>query len=88
MKLFGVDAFTKRTQDFISFTSRIDKKGRALISAPLRKTLGLEFGSRISVKIRGKSFISKIDDRGRFSIPCKVRNTSLFVEGVIRRRGF
>lgn len=85
MKLFGVSAFTQKAQDLISFTSKIDKKGRALISARIRKILRLSYGSIIFVKVNGSSFVSKIDERGRFSIPLKKRGCSSFVEGKIGR---
>ncbi len=85
MKLFGVGAFTQEAQDLVSFTSRIDKKGRALISVHIRKILRLCYGSPIFVEIRNASFISKTDERGRFSIPTKIRGDSLFVEGKIGR---
>lgn len=76
-------AFTQEAQDLVSFTSRIDKKGRALISARIRKILKLSYGSRIFIKVNNSDFISKIDERGRFSIPSKIRRDSLFVEGKI-----
>lgn len=85
MKLFGVSAFTQEAQDLISFTSRIDKKGRALISARIRKILRLCYGSRIFIEIKNASFISKTDERGRFSIPVGIRGDSLFIEGKVRR---
>ena len=85
MKLFGVGAFTQEAQDLISFTSRIDKKGRALISARIRKLLRLGYGSRIFVRVNGYSFISKIDERGRFSVPSKMRGRYSFVEGKVGR---
>jgi bifunctional DNA-binding transcriptional regulator/antitoxin component of YhaV-PrlF toxin-antitoxin module len=85
VKLFGVSAFTERAQDLVSFTSRIDKKGRVLISARIRKILRLSYGSRILVKVNSYSFISKVDERGRFSIPTNIRGDSLLVEGKIGR---
>jgi DNA-binding transcriptional regulator/RsmH inhibitor MraZ len=85
VKLFGVGAFTQEAQDLVSFTSRIDKKGRALISARIRKILRLCYDSRIFVKLNGYSFISKIDERGRFSIPLKIRGRSFFIEGKVGR---
>jgi len=85
VKLFGVSAFTQEAQDLVSFISRIDKKGRALISARIRKLLRLCYGSRIFVKVNGSSFVSKIDERGRFSIPIKIRENSSFVEGKVGR---
>jgi bifunctional DNA-binding transcriptional regulator/antitoxin component of YhaV-PrlF toxin-antitoxin module len=85
VKLFGVSAFTQEAQDLISFNSRVDRKGRALISARIRKILKLSYGSRIFIEIRNASFISKIDERGRFSIPAKIREGSLFVEGKVGR---
>lgn len=69
----------------ISFTSKIDKKGRVLISARIRKLLKLSYGSRIFVKVNSDSFVSKIDERGRFSVPAKIRGNSLSVEGKLGR---
>jgi len=85
VKLFGVNAFTQRRQDLISFTSRIDKKGRALISARIRKILLLKYGSRVFVKLNNSSFTSKVDERGRFSIPLKIRRKSSSIEGRVSR---
>lgn len=85
MKLFGVCAFTQEAQDLVSFTSRIDKKGRALISARIRKILRLCYGSRIFVKVNSYSFISKIDERGRFSIPAQIKRDSSSIEGKVGR---
>ena len=85
MKLFGVGAFTQEAQDLISFTSRIDKKGRVLISARIRKMLKLGYDSKIFVEIKNASFISKVDERGRFSIPTQIRGNSFFVEGKVGR---
>jgi len=85
VKLFGVSAFTQEAQDLVSFTSRIDKKGRALVSARIRKILRLCYGSRIFVKLNGYSFISKVDERGRFSIPVKIKGYSSSIEGKVGR---
>ena len=85
MKLFGVGAFTQEAQDLVSFTSRVDKKGRVLISAHIRKLLRLTYGSKIFIKIKNNNFISKIDDRGRFSVPVKLREDSSFLEGKVGR---
>ena len=85
MNLFGVGAFTSGRQDLVSFTSRIDKKGRALISVRIRKLLRLRYGSGIFVETENISFASKVDERGRFSIPIKIRKDSSFVEGKVRR---
>jgi len=85
VKLFGVGAFTQEAQDLVSFTSRVDKKGRVLISAHIRKLLRLTYGSKIFIKIKNNNFISKIDDRGRFSVPVKLREDSSFLEGKVGR---
>ncbi len=69
----------------VSFASAIDKKGRALISAELRKILGLKFGSGICVRANGKSFSTKIDERGRFSVPAQIRKNSEKVSGIIEK---
>ena len=79
-----MSVFTQEAQDLVSFTSKIDKKGRALISSRIRKILRLRYGSRIFVEIKNKTFISKVDERGRFSIPSKIRRDSLFAEGKVR----
>lgn len=39
----------------------------------MRKTLRLKYGSNIKVKIKNSVFKTKIDERGRFSVPAKVR---------------
>jgi bifunctional DNA-binding transcriptional regulator/antitoxin component of YhaV-PrlF toxin-antitoxin module len=81
-----VDDFTWNSrEDLLRFTSRIDKKGRALISASIRKILKLGYGSRIIIKLNGSVFTSQIDERGRFSIPAGIRGDSTFVEGDIGR---
>jgi hypothetical protein len=54
-----------------------------LISASLRKRLLLRYGSVIQVEIDGKSFSTKVDERGRFGVPKGVRGDSSEVEGVI-----
>lgn len=69
----------------VSFASAIDKKGRALISAELRKILGLKFGSGICVRANGKSFSTNIDERGRFSFPAQIRKNSEKVSGKIEK---
>jgi bifunctional DNA-binding transcriptional regulator/antitoxin component of YhaV-PrlF toxin-antitoxin module len=85
VKLFGVGAFTLASQDSVSFTSRIDRKGRALISARIRKILRLGYGSSILVKLNGSGFVSKIDERGRFSVPFLLRGKASFIEGYVGR---
>ena len=37
----------------------------------------------IKVKVAGKTFTSKIDERGRFGVPIGIRGDSVEVEGVI-----
>ena len=69
----------------VSFASAIDKKGRALISAELRKILGLKFGSQICVRVNKKVFSTKIDERGRFSVPAQTRKNSEKVSGIIEK---
>lgn len=69
----------------VSFASAIDKKGRAIISAELRKILGLKFGSEICVRANGKRFSTKVDERGRFSFPARIRKNSEKVSGVIEK---
>jgi len=69
----------------VRFTSRIDRKGRVLISADIRKILKLGYGSEIFVETKSASFYSRIDERGRFSFPSKIRKNYSFVEGKIRR---
>ena len=77
------NGFTTRKEVSIRFVSCIDRKGRALISASLRKKLLLRYGSVILVDINGNSFSTKIDERGRFGVPKDVRGDSSEVEGVI-----
>ena len=60
--------------DSASFISKVDKKGRVLVSAELRKKLGLRFGTQIVVSVDGKKFFTKVDERGRFSVPARIRN--------------
>jgi bifunctional DNA-binding transcriptional regulator/antitoxin component of YhaV-PrlF toxin-antitoxin module len=79
-----VNVFTLKTRkDLLRFTSRVDKKGRVLVSAQARKILNLRYGSGIFVKINGSAFTSKIDERGRFSVPISVRGTASFVYGEV-----
>jgi bifunctional DNA-binding transcriptional regulator/antitoxin component of YhaV-PrlF toxin-antitoxin module len=78
-----VNDFTLRKNNSASFISRIDKKGRALISSTIRKKLLLRYGSVVRITIAGKMFISKIDERGRFGVPKDVRGDALQVQGEV-----
>lgn len=64
----------ERRLDSASFTSKVDKKGRVLVSAELRKKLGLRFGTRVCAEVDGKRFLTRVDERGRFSVPAGIRN--------------
>ena len=79
-------AFTGRL-DAARFTSPIDRKGRALISAEIRKQLGLRFGSGISVNAGRASFFTRVDERGRFGVPAKVRIGCGVLSGLVSRNG-
>ena len=74
-------AFT-RLADSCSFTSRIDSKGRALLSASIRDVLCLRFGSKIAVSAKD-AFSTKIDERGRFVVPVDVRRGSSIISGTV-----
>ncbi len=69
----------------VSFASAIDKKGRAIISAELRKILGLRFGSVICVSIGKNNFSTAVDERGRFSVPARIRKNSQIISGIIEK---
>ncbi len=69
----------------VSFASGIDKKGRALISAELRKIIGLKFGSIVCISIGKNNFSTTVDERGRFSVPAQIRKNSLKVSGIIEK---
>ena len=69
----------------VSFTSIIDKKGRALISAELRKIIGLKFSSVVCVSVGKNKFFTKVDERGRFSVPAQTRKNSEKVSGIIEK---
>lgn len=56
-----------------SFSSKIDRKGRAIITAELRKLLGLRFSSEVLITVSNRNFAVRLDERGRFSIPAELR---------------
>ncbi|MBI4015416.1 MAG: hypothetical protein HY362_01720 [Candidatus Aenigmarchaeota archaeon] len=68
-----------------SFSSKIDRKGRAIITAEIRKLLSLRFSSEVLITIERNSFPVRLDERGRFSIPSEIRkNFNGEIEGKIR----
>jgi bifunctional DNA-binding transcriptional regulator/antitoxin component of YhaV-PrlF toxin-antitoxin module len=80
-----VRAFT-RLADSASFASKVDKKGRVLLSAGIRKRLCLRFGSKVIVYI-GAAFSTSIDERGRFVVPSSFRQDKKSISGIIRVLG-
>ena len=74
-------AFT-RLADSCSFTSRIDSKGRALLSADVRNKLCLKFGSKVAISAKDR-FSTKIDERGRFVVPVRLRCGSSVISGKV-----
>jgi len=66
-----------------SFTSKIDSKGRALLNSEIRKKLQLRFGTSVKISCAGKSFITKLDERGRFNVPAFVRKNTSEISGYV-----
>ncbi len=72
------------TLEPVSFSSALDRKGRALISAPIRRTLGLRFGSPVKVYLDNAVFETAVDERGRFSVPVVLRKND-YITGSVKR---
>jgi len=88
-----VDTFTVKSvrvfgqrPDSARFTSPIDSKGRALVSADIRRGLRLKFGTPVEVAVGESKFSTKVDERGRFSVPARLREKIILFEATITRR--
>jgi len=82
---FTVEDCFGRLPSSVRFTSRVDSKGRVLVGSEIRRLLRLKFGTPITADVDGKEFSTKVDERGRFSVPLEVRKGSAVVEGEVRR---
>jgi len=72
-------------QNSARFTSKVDSKGRVLIGSETRRLLRLEFGTPITANVSGREFSTKVDERGRFSVPIELRKGSAVIQGEVRR---